>query len=156
MKRIVNSPWWHLFTDHAWVGPVAIALIFPQLTLKGLVFTILQWAFIIPNTIYGRISPSESFIDPYKGFRKLDMFPNKLSVAKRKKSVSPEIVSQSKAISESISEMYFSLLLIEFTLIYTKLALKACMGKIIWIVIKPFLFHMTIKPPLGLSETILT
>ena len=41
MKRIINLRWWHLFSDHTWVGPIAIALIFPQLTLESLVFTIL-------------------------------------------------------------------------------------------------------------------
>ena len=33
--------WWHLCTVHARVGSIAIALIFPQLTLEGLVFIIL-------------------------------------------------------------------------------------------------------------------
>ena len=49
MKRIVNSRWCHLCIGHAWVGLIAIALMFPKLTLEGLVFTILQWAFVIPK-----------------------------------------------------------------------------------------------------------
>ena len=24
MKRIINSRWWHLFTDHTWVGPIEL------------------------------------------------------------------------------------------------------------------------------------
>ena len=41
MKIIINSRCWHIYTGHAWEGPIAITLIFPQLTLEGLVFTIL-------------------------------------------------------------------------------------------------------------------
>ena len=41
IKRIINSLWWPLCTGHAWVGPIANALIFPQLTLEGLVYPLL-------------------------------------------------------------------------------------------------------------------
>ena len=40
MKRIINSRWRHLCTDHAWVGPIPIALISPQLSLEGIVYPI--------------------------------------------------------------------------------------------------------------------
>ena len=40
IKRIINSWWWYLCTDHAWVDTIAITLIFTQLTSEGLIFSI--------------------------------------------------------------------------------------------------------------------